>query len=186
MQYAFEELHLSRNSSQPALRNEKSAESNVFATRFITKIFVSFSPVITRSAWRTDETDRLAVSPSYLLHHDAYGPRHSSPLLNSVSCTPGFKPSRHAPVAWSKGGATGGTRPDLHLPPLPPPPPHTHKLFHSAGRSSSSHELDHCAGGMSRVLSRVCVPLHSEYDASYNPLVKHQTFVTAETKLHCA
>jgi hypothetical protein len=83
-----------------------------------------------------EQTDWQSPLPTcrIALHHVCH---HTSPLLNSVSTTPGFKPSRHAPVAWSKGGATDGTRPDLHLPPPPPPPQHTQTLS-LAGRSTSS------------------------------------------------
>jgi len=119
--FAFDELHLSPNSSQPALRNEKQTEIKHFWNK---KLWLTYLLVV-QHTWlavrggRTRQTDWYSHLPTcrIALHPVCH---HPSPLLNSVSTTPGFKPSRHAPVAWSKGGATDGTRPDLHLPPPSP------------------------------------------------------------------
>jgi hypothetical protein len=153
-------------------------------------IFVSCSPPMTRSAWRTDANRQtgsrlfLPVASRCTVCH------HPSPLLNSVSTTPGFKPSRHAPVAWSKGGATDGTRPDLHLPPHPnPPPPHHTQTLSLAGRSTSSAAAAEAAATIWTVVPsdrpaasfHACVPLHWE-----STMHQYQMFVTAETKLHCS
>lgn len=74
--FAFNELHLSPNSSQSALRNEKQTEIKHFWNKklWLTYLLVVPTPT-TGSAWRTDatdrQTDRLVVAYSYLPHRVA-------------------------------------------------------------------------------------------------------------------
>ena len=168
----------------------KAARNQTFLEQAIMfNIFFSCSPTMTRNTRRTDATDRLAAAPSYLSNRLARCFfHHPSPLLNSVSTPPGFKPSKTRSGRVEQGRSN---RRHATWPSSAPPP--QHKLFHSAGRSTStssgnssssgsSHDLDHCANGQaSRVLSRVWVFHYID-----STMHQCQIFVTAETKLHCS